>query len=117
MWLLQRRKGRRHHLQVLALSIFIHNVAHVLLLHDISEAYIYLTHVLFSSIVFEDPVSETPTTVKQPVEEGHEVGQGEKSEVGGDEKPEVDSKPTEQPTSEEVAPAPEPEPQPQTAPG
>uniref|UniRef100_A0A8C7ILB2 ARF guanine nucleotide exchange factor 2 n=1 Tax=Oncorhynchus kisutch TaxID=8019 RepID=A0A8C7ILB2_ONCKI len=37
-----------------------------------------------------------------PVEEGHEVGQREKSEVGGDEKPEVDSKPTEQPTSEEA---------------
>ncbi|XP_020361889.1 brefeldin A-inhibited guanine nucleotide-exchange protein 2 isoform X1 [Oncorhynchus kisutch] len=66
--------------------------------------------------VFEDPVSETPITVKQPVEEGHEVGQREKSEVGGDEKPEVDSKPTEQPTSEEVAPAPETESQPQTAP-
>ncbi|XP_029575433.1 brefeldin A-inhibited guanine nucleotide-exchange protein 2 isoform X1 [Salmo trutta] len=69
--------------------------------------------------VFEDPVSETPTTVKQPVEEGHEVGQGEKPEVGEEEKPEVDSKPTEQPTrevEEEVAPAPEPEPQPQTAP-
>lgn len=48
------------------------------------------------------------------------MGQGEKSEVGEEEKPEVDSKPTEQPTSEveeEVAPAPEPEPQPQTAPG
>uniref|UniRef100_A0A674C5X0 ARF guanine nucleotide exchange factor 2 n=1 Tax=Salmo trutta TaxID=8032 RepID=A0A674C5X0_SALTR len=71
------------------------------------------------TLIFTYPVSETPTTVKQPVEEGHEVGQGEKPEVGEEEKPEVDSKPTEQPTrevEEEVAPAPEPEPQPQTAP-